>query len=541
MRASASTRLWNSRLQPARTCTLGFAAACFVFFCLLPIGYMLPQSFVGPVGGLSLDNYRRLLAEPRQHTLLGNSLMLAVGSSMLAALIGTPLGILLARVDIPAKRMARVMLLIPLIVPPYILALAWIYVGGSASLVSAITKLDLTGSWTYTIAGAVLVLGLSYFPIVMLAAEGAARAVAAHLEEAALLVARPGAAFRRITAPLMAPSIAAAALLVFVLALAEFGVPGLLRVPVFTTEVFTAFAALYDFGRATALAVPLLLPTLAAGLIVSLLLGDRAITTSRTVRTGLRLSGGAWRGLAAALVGLVILVSIGLPLTVLVRESFGAWNSAAAFAGSGRAISNSLLISAAGATLIVGIGTLLGYSLVRMPMRIRLSGELLFLVSFAMPGTVVAIGIVGLWNHPGLPGDIYRSQAIIVIACIARYLPLAALILAASVRQIPPSVEEAAEVAGAGWVRSFIGLIIPQVRGAIATAWVVAFIFCMGELAATILVAPPGESTLPVRIYTLLANTTSNQVAALALTQAAIVLTLLILPAIVLNRKGDAV
>ncbi len=176
-----------------------------------------------------------------------------------------------------------------------------------------------------------------------------------------------------------------------------------------------------------------------------------------------------------------------------------------------------------------------------MPMRARLSGELLCPVSFTVPGTVIAIGLIGLWNHPGLAGDVYKSSAIIVIACVARFLPLATLILAARVRQIPPSVEEAAEVAGAGWFRSFFGILLPQLRGGIAGAWVVAFIFSMGELGATVLIAPPGESTLPVRIYTLLTNTTSNQVAALALTQAAIVLTPLILLAIVLNRKGDAV
>jgi iron(III) transport system permease protein len=541
MRAGAEAKTWRIGLQPSRALALGSAAACFGIFCLLPTCYMLVQSFLGPGGALSLHNYRQLLTEPRQRLLLLNSLLLGGGSAVLAAVIGTPLGVLLARVDIPARRIVRLALLIPLVIPPYILALAWIYIGGSSGLAATLLGRDLLSGWTYSVTGAVLVLGLSYFPIVMFAAEFAARGVGVHLEEAALLIAKPGRVFWRITIPLMAPAIAAAALLVFVLALAEFGVPGLLRVPVFTTEVFTAFAAVYDFGRATALALPLLLATLSAGIAVRLLIGERIITTSRTVRTGLRLSLGIWRLPAVVMVGFVVLLAVGLPLATLVRESSGAWNAGAPAKESGRAIANSIVISAAGATLIVVIGMLLGYGMARMRMRARGLAELVALVSFAVPGTVVAIGLIGLWNRPGLPGHIYKSMAIIMIACVARFLPVAALILAAGVHQIPHSAEEAAEVVGAGWLRIFSRIVFPQLRRGVAAAWVIVFIFSFGELGATILVAPPGESTLPVRIYTLLANTTSSQVAALALMQAAIVLTPLILLAIVFNRKGNTV
>lgn len=152
-----------------------------------------------------------------------------------------------------------------------------------------------------------------------------------------------------------------------------------------------------------------------------------------------------------------------------------------------------------------------------------------------------SITLIGLWNRPGLPGQIYKRMVIIVIACIARFLPVAALILAAGVRQISHSAEEAAEVVGAGWLRIFSRILVPQLQSGIAAAWVIVFLFSFGELGATILVAPPGESTLPVRIYTLLANTTSSQVAAMALMQAAIVVTPLILFAVLLKKRGGIV
>ena len=90
-----------------------------------------------------------------------------------------------------------------------------------------------------------------------------------------------------------------------------------------------------------------------------------------------------------------------------------------------------------------------------------------------------------------------KSPLIIVVAYLARFVPVAALILAAAVRQTPTSLEEAAEVAGASWPRAFARIVFPQITVAAAAAFVVSFIFAFGELGATVLVAPPGESTLP--------------------------------------------
>ena len=132
---------------------------------------------------------------------------------------------------------------------------------------------DLFSGWTYSLPAAAVVLALVYYPIVMLATEAALRQMDPHLEDVALIVAPPGRVLARITLPLTAAAIAGAALIVFVLAVSEFGVPALLRVRVYTTEVFTAFAALYDFGRATALTLPLLVLAGGTSLVASGLLG----------------------------------------------------------------------------------------------------------------------------------------------------------------------------------------------------------------------------------------------------------------------------
>ncbi|MGH7554890.1 MAG: ABC transporter permease, partial [Longimicrobiales bacterium] len=231
---------------------IGVAVAAFAIVCGLPLAYMLVQA--GTAGG----SYAALLLDARQRALLYNTAALGTGTALLATLVGAPLGLALARVAVPCKPAWRIALAAPVLLPPYVTGLAWVYLTGSAGLVASTTGHDLLSEWTYSLPGAILVLGLVLYPLSMLAAEVAARRVEPRLEEAALVVASPGRVLRRITLPLVAPSIAAAALVIFVLAVSEFGVPGLLRVRVFTTEVFTAFAALYDFSRATMLALPLL-------------------------------------------------------------------------------------------------------------------------------------------------------------------------------------------------------------------------------------------------------------------------------------------
>lgn len=117
---------------------------------------------------------------------------------------------------------------------------------------------------------------------------------------------------------------------------------------------------------------------------------------------------------------------------------------------------------------------------------------------------------------------------------------MAALLLAASARQIPVSFEEAAVVAGASWPRTFCRIVLPQMFTGLLAAWVVAFIFAIGEIGATALVAPPGESTLPVRVYTLIANTPASKLAALALAQVIIVFLPLALFALFVRQSEGA-
>jgi iron(III) transport system permease protein len=503
------------RWQSSRTAVIGIAVAVFVVCCVLPVGYLLVVSLSG------VEPYSSLALDARQRRLLYNTALLGTGTALLATAIGAPLGLALARVSLQPKALLRLALSAPVLLPPYIVALAWTYLGSSEWL-ATVAGSDVPSGWTYSLPAATLVLSLVFYPVSMLATEVALRGVDGRLEEAALTVAPQGRVLRRITLPLAAPGVLAAALIIFVLSVSEFGVPGLLQVRVYTTEVFTAFAALYDFTRAIVLTVPLLVLCLIVAALAAALLGDCLVTTRRS--TGTRpILFDEWQRSATMTAFAVLLIALAVPLSVLAGEALGARSLFAVLAESGGAIANSLLLATAGATAVVSVAACLGYARARANARIGQGVDILFVVLFAVPSTIVGVGLIGLWNRSGPFGALYGTDFMLILGYLARFIPVTALALGASTRSVPVSHEEAAAVGGAGWLRTMWRIVLPQIRLSLVAAWVIAFVLVFGELGVSILVAPPGEATLPIRVYTIIANTPSSQVAALALFQAAVI------------------
>ena len=521
MSQSAWPRFWASEhphrhvtWPSSRLAVVGLASVVFLVCCVLPVGYLLVVSLTG------VDAYSAV-PDARQRRLLYNTALLGTGTAVLATAIGAPLGVALARITVGRKALLRLALAAPVLLPPYIAGLAWTYLGSNPGWLPAIAGQNFLSGWIYTLPGAIVVLSLVFYPVSMLATEVAMRQIDGRLEEAALMVAPSGRVLRRITLPLVAPAVAAAALLIFVLAISEFGVPGLLQVRVYTTEVFTAFAALYDFTRALLLTLPLLLLCAIVAAAGAALLGDRLVATRRSARTHPILLD-EWRRSATRGAVAVLTLALGVPVAVLIGQAAAARSLLVVLAGSGHAIRNSLLLATVGATAVVTVAVWLGYARARAGRRVGQGVDVLFIVLFAVPSTVVGIGLIGVWNRPGLPGTLYGTDSMLLLGYLARFIPVAALALAASATYIPVSHEEAASVNGAGWLRTMWRIVLPQMRLALAASWLIVFVLAFGELGVSILVAPPGETTLPIRIYTIIANTPPSHVAALALLQAAV-------------------
>jgi iron(III) transport system permease protein len=494
--------MWGWR--SGRTIALSAAGAAFAAFSVLPlisiVAALIPErttwSLLGP------------LFDSRQRGLLLNTGLLGTGTAVASTLLGLPLGIALARATLPFKSALRVLLAAPALFPSYVVGLAW---------------LDLA-EWprNWSLTGAVTVLTLVLYPLSMLAVEAALRGIEPRLEEAASLVAKPNRTLWRITLPLILPQILAAALIVFVLAISDFGVPASLRVRVFTTEIFTAFAAQYDTARATALTVPLLLVSLFVSVIVVSWTADRLVATRRGSQ-GKPVMIERWRRPAVGLIACAVPIALGLPIATLLNEARQVDSWVALMAGSGDAVRNSLTLAAVGATLVCAVAIWLGYATARMRRTPAIAMDALFIVLFAVPATITGVALIELWNRPDLAGTVYATNGMFVLVYLARFTPLAALVLAAGFKRVPPSQEEAAAVSGIGWMSTMVGVVLPQVKLELGLTWVIVFALAFGELGASVLVTPPGESTLPVRTYTLIANAPRSHVAALALAQVGVV------------------
>jgi iron(III) transport system permease protein len=507
-----------ARWASSRAIVVAIAGLLFAACSLLPVAYLLAIALrSGDSAGTVLP------FDARQLGLLWNTTVLGIGTALLATAIGAPLGLSLARVSLRGKAILRVALALPVLLPPYVVALSWTYLAGRRGLLASVIDADFLAEWTYSLPAAIGVLSLVFYPLSMLTTEAALRGIDGRLEEAAVLAAPAGVVFRRITMPLAAPGILAAALIIFVLSVSEFGVPGLLRVPVYTNEVFTAFAALYDFARAIVLAIPLLVLSFTVAVVVVALLGERLVSLRRTSGAPPVLFE-AWQGPAGVAALVVTTIAAGVPLIVLMHEASGAESLSSVFVGSGPAIGNSLLLAAAGATAVVIVAAWLGYARARARPCIGRLVDALFVAVFAVPSTIVGVGLIGLWNRPGFMGALYGTEGMLILGYLARFVPVAALAIAAATRYVPRSHEEAAAVSGASWLRTMARIVIPQIRLGLVTAWVIAFVLAFGELGVSILIAPPGEATLPIRIYTIIANTPPAHVAALALLQTMVIL-----------------
>jgi iron(III) transport system permease protein len=501
----------------ARRGILSAAVLVLAIVGLAPIAVMFARSLIVN-GAFSLENYRHLLATGRSWQLLSNSLGLALATALMSTLVGLPLGFLFAKTDLPLRRVWALLFTLPLVIPPYITAVSWANMLATHSPVSnffgeAIT--EVASRLLFGLPGCVLVLTTTFMPAVMLAAMTFVHTVNPRLEEAARLSARPLRVLSGVTIPLIRPGMLLAATLVFLLALGEFGVPTFLRYEVFAVESFTQFTVSYNFGAATASAVPLTLLTFAILGIEWFVLREKiqALRPGGEDRDTYVIPLRAHRIWLFALVSLLCaLVVIAPVLSLLVQAG-----SAQTFLRALHVVSDSLLrsvfLATIGATALTALGFFVGYLIHTRALSIwRLvdSGTVLL---FALPGTVIGMGLIALWNRPAT-NLIYATPLIILLGYLAQYTALTGRVTVAGLSLVPASMEEAAASAGASWTRRLGFIVLPLVKHALVGGWLIAYIFCLRETGITMLVYPPGYDTLPVRIFTLMANGAPDLIAA---------------------------
>jgi iron(III) transport system permease protein len=508
----------------AETIVLWLCVALVAIAGLAPIAVMAVES-VRHNGQFSLDNYHELISAAPFWPLLGNSIRLALATTAVCGFIGVPAGILFAKSDLPLRSGFMWLLTVPLVLPPYFVALGWARVvariGASAS------------DWLFGFGGCVLVLSSVFLPIIMLLTFASILNVDRRLEEAARLVSGWPGVLRRVTLPLSIPGIVFSLVLVFLLAMGELSVPSFLRYPTLPVLSFTQFAASYNFGAATAAAVPLAVIAFFGVLVESAFLRDRDYAFRSTGQT-LFISLRHLKSPLAALMAALCFAFVILPLSALFADAFSPPIMHEAMQRAGVSVVRSVMYSAVAATILMALGFLLGHFMRGGRQRV-LSAFTLAL--FAIPGTVLSIGLVRLWNTPGT-WFIYATPALLILGYTAQYCAVTTRLSLAGLMLIPTSLDEAGRLSGAMWARRLFRISIPLSTRTLLCAWLAAYILCLRDVPLALMTAPPGGDPLPARILTLMANGAPPMIASLCLIMAIASLIPLVILARVIPSRG---
>ncbi len=466
--------------------------------------------------------------------LLINTVGLAVVVSLLATIIGSGLALWLTAADTAPRRWARVLFIVPILMPTYVFALVWASVLGRQSTLN--TVLDGIAGFrlsSYGMLPAVLALSLTLFPIATLTTLASVRSMDSSLIDAARISAPDPRVWRRIVVPQLLPGMAVGAILVFALTLVEYGVPALFQFNVYSMEVFADFSQDGDPVAALGTALPLLVVAGGVFFTLSGMLrrmpqrprpeaagGVRALERSQAI-TG-------WRAVAVA----ALLLATVLPVGVLAGQTGNPGVISDALGAARADIMTSLTLGVVAATA----ATLLALPLARRLGRRGPDGAwVLVILPLAVPAPLLAMGLIRIWSH--LPGDLVLSRTpMLLLAHLGRLLPFAVVVLAVQFRRADPALFEAAQLHDVGWLRRLRTVYLPLMAPALIASIGVVFVLSLGELGASLLAVPPGTSTLPLRMFNLLHYGASGEVAALALTTVVIVIAVLGISARVVQR-----
>ncbi len=493
------------------------AITFFIVLAILPVGVMLAKSSLVD-GRLSTLHYITVFTDQRVLQLLLKSLFMALGATLLILLFGTPLALFLGRSRFPGITVCRFLCLVPLLIPSHVHTLAWINLLGENGIITKLLNGIVTIPSLFSISGVILLLAFSYFPILVLMLLIGLSRIRAGQEESALLVRSPVAVLCKVTLPLLQPYLVSGAVLVFVLAFFNYGIPSMLRVSSFPVEILVRFSAFYDEGGAAALSLPMI------GIAMILLLLQHRYLRSRSFATVTTTAGRLPAALlpappGAVFIVMIILLTVFLPLSSLLHQAGGLLAYAMAIKTSVREILITLLLAVTAATYT----TLLAFFLSHFTEnsrtrnnRCRQMVKMAVYLPLAFPATFFGIGLIYLWNHP-LTEIFYATWSILVIAYIARFIPFSMAIVTVGLQQISPGLGDAAYLCQPSWFKRLWYIHLPLAKRSLLLSWVIIFIFSMGELGATLLVIPPGMGTISLKLYTLMHYGAGPLVAALSI------------------------
>jgi iron(III) transport system permease protein len=509
--------------------------ALLIFLVVYPLGILVFASFLdvpprpgAEIGAFTLANYANLVTVGTLHAAL-NSLMFAVGGSVLALAIGSTLAWLLARTDVPGKGVVGAAGVMPLFMSSLVGALAYALIASPRSGYINLMLRDLGIPFAvdiYSGGGIVVVLALFYAPYAFLFVSSALQLMNPELEEAA----EAHGATRReimwtITFPMVKPALLGAGILTLVLTLENFPVPQILGSPArIETMPSLIFRMMMQAPprptEAAATGMLLLIVMVVLVTVQSRLLANRAFhtVTGKGFRPKL-VPLGRWRWPALAFAVVYLFLAVILPIFALLQSALRAHpyiaNTLALFdvsAFTGRHLSetlsyapfqqafvNSVLVGLMTAVFGTAFHFVLSYYVNRTSYPWRRTVEYVAMLPVAVPALIIGMGFLWAWITMPLP--IYGTLFILVLAYTARFTPQGFRSISSTILQVHRDLEDCAVVAGATRSRAVIDVLAPLIAPGIASTMLLLFILSMRELSTSIFLFTSNTRVLAIIVY----------------------------------------
>jgi iron(III) transport system permease protein len=515
---------------------------------LIALGVLAPVLTLAWLAlGAGVGHWGPLLAHVLPQAALNTALLLA-GVGALVLLIGTGCAWLVTAHDFPGRGVLHWALLLPLAMPTYIVAFAYLDllhpIGPVQGAIRWMLGFDSPRQFRLpdlrSLPGAVFVLGFVLYPYVYLTARAMFMTQPAHLMEAARTLgeSRRGAFFR-VALPLARPALAVGLSLALLETLNDIGASEFLGVNTLTVAVYTTWITRSDLAGAAQIACAMLF------VVVALVWLERHGRQHQRFGSAQRMRAVAAAWAATATASLPVLVGFVAPAFYLVWESAKRLHQGGGISqGLIASLGNTLALAAGVTVVAVAAGLVVAWaarSQGSRPNRARWQARAATL-GYAVPGTVLAIGLLtpalafdaalaAAMGWPGLP--LMGAGVVLVVACVIRFLAMPVGGIEAGLARIPPAIEQASRLLGETTAGTLRRVHLPLLRPALAAGALLVFVDAMKELPATLLLRPANFDTLATWLYAEAARGTYEEgaIAALAIVLAGL------LPVVLLARN----
>ena len=501
--------------------------AFLVIFEVIPLSYLLIRSLF-PKGSFSLESFKRVYTYDLNWTALINTLVISGLTTLFGVILAFPLAFLVGRTDMYGKKFFRTLFVTTYMVPPYVGAMAWLRLlnpnaGVLNKFLMQMFNLPKAPFNIYTVGGIVWVLTCFYYPYAFITISRAMEKMDPSLEEASKISgASPLKTLMTITIPMMTPSIIAAGLLVFVASASAFGIPSIIGAP---GQIYTVTTRIIDFvhigsdeglNDAMVLAVFLMVIANIVLYITTFVIGKKQYITmsGKSTRPNI-VELGKWRMPITVIISIFSFFVVILPFVTVALTSFtvnmgkpislsnmsmSAWNKVFSRASILSSTKNSIIAGLAAAFFGIMISCIMAYLLQRTNVKGKRIPDFLITLGSGTPSVTIALALI-ISMSGKFKINIYNTLTIMIIAYMIKYMLMGMRTVVSAMSQVHPSLEEAAQISGANWLRMLKDVTLPLIGASIVAGFFLIFMPSFYELTMSTLLYSSNTKTIGYELY----------------------------------------